>query len=50
MEPLVPLFWISGDVCLGFPLAPMLHRLHAMDSSDLTPGATPADLLVMKKS
>ena len=40
--PLTPLFWTSGDVCPGFlsiqtrvdSLIRVLHRLHAMDSSD----------------
>ena len=39
MEPLIPLFWTSADICLEFQsqggsLACMLSHLHAMDSSD----------------
>ena len=51
MEPVIPLFWISGDVCPGFQsqggfpclcaLSPVCNEFHRFVS-----GATPADLLV----
>ena len=51
MGPLIPLFWTSGDVILGFQsqgefpciqaLLPMHNRIPRLISS-----ATPADLLV----
>ena len=50
LEPLVPLFWISGDVSSGFQSQSGLHYSHCggkcnVCSLRFTSGATLADLL-----
>ena len=49
---LIPLFWTSGEFCLGFQgkggtLTWMLPDLCVMDTSEFTFGLTPADLLMI---
>ena len=54
MEPLIPLFWTSGDFSSGFQSMEIRPALLALDRGafDVCPlrfisGATPADLLVV---